>query len=479
MLALVLALSYTSLTAISRLGSSLEQAVHGDAKKLRLAAEIRYGFEEMRADSTKVEMSLVNMLIVRLNTGEPATGGSACSSCHTKDIVSTQKQRFDGSAVRLKQTLLALRPLVSQASEKAALNTIDQGVNEWLVLYEKYMSLARDQKFSAGHDIMLGRIYPLIESLDRVALQLATAQEQLLKAAGEEAKVRVADTRRIEFLLLGFCVVAGFGVYWTLRSVSFTLRQAVATIGDVTQRVAAAGSQISTSSRTLASGATEQAASLEDTSSSSEEINIMSQRSAEGSRLAAEKMEEATRRVDEANQTLREMKNSMDAIRLSSDKISRIIKVIDEIAFQTNILALNAAVEAARAGEAGMGFAVVAGEVRNLAQRSAQAARDTAGLIEESIAMSHDGQGRFDRVADAIQSITECAAQAKRLVDGVSISTVEQTRGVDQVSRAIARVETVTRANAVNAGQNAAAGEELNIQSAALKTIVDRLIALV
>jgi methyl-accepting chemotaxis protein/methyl-accepting chemotaxis protein-1 (serine sensor receptor) len=247
----------------------------------------------------------------------------------------------------------------------------------------------------------------------------------------------------------------------------------------VTDHVATAASQVTSSSRTLAQGAAQQANSIEETSSSSEEINIMAQQSAEGAQLASAKMEEAAGRVGEANLCLRQMIDSMEAINASSCKISKIIKVIDEIAFQTNILALNAAIEAARAGEAGMGFAVVADEVRNLAQRCAVAARDTAGLIEESVAMSQAGRSKFDQVQRAIRYTTENAEEAKRLVESVSTASQEQRRGVDQVARAIAQVERVTQANAASAEESATAGLELDAQSESLRNIVERLVALV
>jgi methyl-accepting chemotaxis protein/methyl-accepting chemotaxis protein-1 (serine sensor receptor) len=205
----------------------------------------------------------------------------------------------------------------------------------------------------------------------------------------------------------------------------------------------------------------------------------MTRKNAENSRVAADSMVEASIRIGEANRNLEQMVVSMNEINASSDKISKIIKVIDEIAFQTNILALNAAVEAARAGEAGMGFAVVADEVRNLAQRCAQAAKDTAGLIEESITKSNDGKTKLDHVAVAVRSITDSATKVKTLVDEVKLGSEEQARGIEQVSKAIAQMEKVTQTTAANAEESASASQQLSAQSDTLRTIVARLNSMV
>ena len=193
------------------------------------------------------------------------------------------------------------------------------------------------------------------------------------------------------------------------------------------------------------------------------------QNSAASARTAAEKGAEQMRRLDEA----------MAALRDSSRDVTRIIKTIDEIAFQTNILALNAAVEAARAGEAGMGFAVVADEVRSLAQRSAQAAKDTAGLIEESISKSRNGSVKVEQVAAAITGITSSVNRVKGLIDEVSEASHQQTQGIDQVASALSQMEKVTQGTAATAEESAAASEELSAQANTTMEVVGELRALV
>jgi methyl-accepting chemotaxis protein len=179
--------------------------------------------------------------------------------------------------------------------------------------------------------------------------------------------------------------------------------------------------------------------------------------------------------ADTGTNDMQEMKQAMDAIKVSSDDVAKIIKTIDEIAFQTNILALNAAVEAARAGEAGAGFAVVADEVRNLAQRSAQSAKETATKIEESIAKSIHGVQISEKVAISLNAIAEKTRKVDGIVAEIATASSEQRQGVDQVNLAIGQMDKVTQSNASNAEESAAAAEELNAQSVTLKDAVTEL----
>ena len=275
--------------------------------------------------------------------------------------------------------------------------------------------------------------------------------------------------------LLPLSAGIGIGVYLFISKLSNKLMGIVRSLSDGSSQVTSAVSQIAATSQTLAQGASEQAASLEETSAASQEIAAMNHKNADNSQYAAKEMAEVDRRIHASNAALGDLVSSMQEIKESGDNIAKIIKVIDAIAFQTNILALNAAVEAARAGEAGAGFAVVADEVRNLAQRSAQAAKDTTALIEESIAKSNAGNSKLQQITVVIQGIDESASRVKLLVDEVHQGSAEQARGAEQVSKAIQQMEQVTQSNAASAEESAAASQELSAQASAMNDIAHQL----
>jgi methyl-accepting chemotaxis protein len=274
-------------------------------------------------------------------------------------------------------------------------------------------------------------------------------------------------------------IVAGTFAFFVVRSTTRTLRQSLASLTEGARELVMASSRMASSAKSLSQGSTEQAASIEETSASMEEMASMTRRNAENSQTTAQVMIDVERSIQASNSALQLMVESMTGIADSSSKVAKIIKAIDEIAFQTNILALNAAVEAARAGEAGMGFSVVAEEVRSLAQRSAQAARDTALLIEESIEKSQAGSQRVGEVASSIAAITKSAVDVKRLVEAISEASHQQSRGIEQVSQAITQMERITQSTAATAEESAAASEELNSQAERAMSVVSGVEALV
>jgi methyl-accepting chemotaxis protein/methyl-accepting chemotaxis protein-1 (serine sensor receptor) len=306
----------------------------------------------------------------------------------------------------------------------------------------------------------------------------STANELMQRQASEVASA-IDTSRWVTAGLVALSCVVGVVVIFVIRQVNALLRSTVAELGESAVQIASAAGQIASSSQSLAHGASQQAATIQETSSGSTEINSMAQRNTENSRSAAGMVAKSQEGFEKTNLSLTEMVGAMDGINASSQKISKIIKVIDEIAFQTNILALNAAVEAARAGEAGMGFAVVADEVRNLAQRCAQAAKDTADLIEDSIQRSDSGKAKVDEVAVAVRGIIAESSKIRLLVDEINVGSMEQSRGIDQISRAITQMEQATQSSAANAEQGAAAAQQLNAQAETMKGTVDRLKSLV
>jgi methyl-accepting chemotaxis protein/methyl-accepting chemotaxis protein-1 (serine sensor receptor) len=279
--------------------------------------------------------------------------------------------------------------------------------------------------------------------------------------------------------------LAGAGLILTAYSYASTqkfvsqIRVVASGMFEGSRQMATASGRVAGASQSLAQGSSRQAATLEETSSSTTEITAITRKNTENTRAVAGLMLEAAQVVGGANHNLEGMIDSMKEINSSSEKISKIIRVIDEIAFQTNILALNAAVEAARAGEAGMGFAVVAEEVRNLAQRSAQAAKDTAALIEDSIGKVTAGSHKLDQVAKSINQITGSTTQVKTLVDEIDAGSQEQLRGIEQIAAAVVQMEKTTQQGAADAEESASACEELAGQAKSLCSIVERLGSLV
>ncbi len=284
---------------------------------------------------------------------------------------------------------------------------------------------------------------------------------------------------KIAVMLAGAAVlVVGLTAVIT-RGLTRTIRGVVSHLNNTAAEVSSASRQVSHSSQSLAEGATEQAAGLEETSSSLEEMASMTRQNADNAQQANSLMQEAAGIVAGGKTAMEQVEGTIGEIKGSSDETAKIIKVIDEIAFQTNLLALNAAVEAARAGEAGKGFAVVAEEVRNLAMRSAEAAKNTTSLIQRSQESSARGVDVANQAAQAMEEIAASASKVGALIGEISAASQEQAQGIDQVNTAVAQMDKVTQQNAANAEETASASEELSAQAGSLEEAVDELTKLV
>ncbi len=264
-----------------------------------------------------------------------------------------------------------------------------------------------------------------------------------------------------------------------IRSINSALRAISTNLEEGSLRTASAAKQVLSASQSLSTGATEQAAAIEETSASLEEMSTMIRTTADSAQQAKALAAEARGVAENGTKTMTEMNQAMTAIDSSSAEVAKIVKNIDEIAFQTNILALNAAVEAARAGEAGAGFAVVADEVRSLAQRSAAAAKETADKIEAAISNSRRGTECTALVGKALLQISEKVSATDALVGNIARAASEQSQGISQIGTAINQMETVSQTNSASAEQSASSAQELEAQAENLKNQVLKLGALV
>ena len=294
--------------------------------------------------------------------------------------------------------------------------------------------------------------------------------------AADSSDQRLSISSVTVLIGIGIALLVGVVVSWIItRSTTKVLTAVADGLSESSLQVTAAAGQVAAASQVLAEGSSEQAASLEETSASLEEMASMTKRNADSAQQAKELSTLTRTSADLGAAHMQEMRRAMDAIKASSDDIAKINKTIDEIAFQTNILALNAAVEAARAGEAGMGFAVVAEEVRNLAQRSAQSAKETAAKIEDAISKSSHGVEISGKVADALTDIVEKARKMDALVAEIATASSEQNQGIGQVNTAVSEMDKVTQSNASGAEESASAAEELNAQAATMQEAVSEL----
>ena len=443
---------------ISALGESIDRLGHGTAQNLNKAGNINALTTDLLSSSRAV--------ILR---------------AYMKDLPNEEKYQaiFHQDAEQIRQATVSLQASLADDQARVLLGKVADTVPKLAELQDQVFALSKADKLDEAAELFRASFVPVGTELVTEAAALSSREAAVTALKADAATASVGPARWMIGFLLLLTVFLGAGLAVVVRNLTAVLRKNITELSESAQQIVAAASQVASSSQSLARDSSSQAASIEETSASSNEINAMARQNADSSVQAAEIVTISEQKFQDTNGQLDAMVKSMEDIHESSGKISKIIKVIDEIAFQTNILALNAAVEAARAGEAGMGFAVVADEVRSLAQRSAQAAKDTATLIEDSISRSNEGKSKVDQVAVAIREVTAESAQIKVLVSEVSGGSREQTTGIEQIGKALTQMERVTQSIAASSQETAAAAEELNAQAESLHFMVATLGAVI
>jgi methyl-accepting chemotaxis protein len=445
---------FTKLKEVQR----LEQTITGDclpgiASVSRMVSFARANFE---------------MIPEHINTRD-AAGKDAVENemKRVSDLQEAEMKAYDGTITQPEDRaqFAALQPLRAKYTEART---------------KVLQTLSRGGKAQEANDAYFKEIKPLfLEYVGAIEKLQNWNAENGARFGGEiKSAVGSSNTGLLIGLAISAALAAAIGVVLS-RSVSSALNRVIHSLEAGSEQISSASGQVSQSSQSLAEGASEQASSLEETSASLEELSSMTKQNSENARQASAMAEEARGAAENGKGAMERMGLAIGRIKESSDQTAKIIKTIDEIAFQTNLLALNAAVEAARAGDAGKGFAVVAEEVRNLAQRSAEAAKTTNDLIEESQKNAEQGVSVSDEVAGIQERIVDTVRKLAQLIGEVSAASDEQSKGLGQIGTAVQQMDKVTQANAANAEESASASEEMFAQAKELSEMVTALVAVV
>jgi methyl-accepting chemotaxis protein len=455
-LVLLAVVAYFGISRLAAINTALDDIVHNKNPKVELANDMQD------------QVNIIARAVRNIALSDDA------------NFMKQEKERIDKSRGKFAANYAKLQETVVSKDGKDILNRIkwSQGATDPLV--DKALALGLAHKNGEAAQVLFNEVRQPQARLLADLESLVGYQTELAKKAAAEAARTYAQGRWLMLvcstaaILLGVLVAVG-----QTLGITRPINRVVTGLNDGAEQLSSASEEVFSASQSLAGGASEQAAALEETTSSLEEMASMTKQNADNARQADALMQEAARVVEEANSSMTTLIASMQEITRASEETAKIIKTIDEIAFQTNLLALNAAVEAARAGEAGAGFAVVADEVRNLAMRAAEAAKNTANLIEGTVSIVRDGSEVVNKTATAFSQVTGGTAKVKELVAEIAGASGEQAQGVEQINQAVNEMNQVTQQVAANAEQSASASEELNAQATQSRNFVGELVELV
>ncbi|RLS28784.1 MAG: hypothetical protein DWH79_12840 [Planctomycetota bacterium] len=411
-----------------------------------------------------------------------ASGRAArrCTMLETASDRATAENAYAAAKSTGDRKMEVYQSLISDDEDRRMFNDARDARKVYTTAADKLVALSRGESRAEAQAFLASDVDPALEKCIQAFMADVDYNAQLADTAAQDAQAIVASSYTAIGANLALATLLGGIIGWlTVQRTRSALGGISDSLESGATHTATASSQLTSSSQSLAEGCSEQGSSVAETSAALEQMSVMIRSTSDNAERAKGFANQARQAAQQGAQTMVEMNTAMQAIEVSSAEVAKIVKNIDEIAFQTNILALNAAVEAARAGEAGAGFAVVADEVRSLAQRSAAAAKETAEKIETAIANSRRGSASCDKVGESLHEIVQKVGAADGLVAEISTAAREQAQGIEQVGLAMTQMDKITQSNASSAAETASAAEELNSQARSLQDLVVHLRGLV
>lgn len=476
---LICAVAGVGMESARRLGETLRLVTHKSGRQVQLAARLQSGFQEMRTHAQSGQIALVIEMLIHKHQesvdgfhaqwknverakhsvsgasvpalAEAEASVPACASCHDDGMLNMHLQRFESAGQAVASNLEELSALAPQSVPLA--QKVDNDIRQWRATYAEYVHMAKAGRLDEAHELITGRIFPLLKQLAASALELEAAARLEMEASNRQAEQDVQLSREIATGLGLICLCVAAIVFRVVVGSTNNLKSLARELISLAGSLAHTGKQVAASGEELERSAVVQAGSLNEVAGDACQMSKLAAATVLEAHNAQECMEQASKGTAAADKAVVSLQEAMTGLEGSTRLIAGTLRSINEIAFQTNLLALNASVEAARSGQAGLGFAVVAGEIRILAERCSEAASQTATLVAEIQAHSKTGRDRLVVASDIIRGIETSTGAASSALTHISESIKQQSGGT-------AKVDTVLRQAAGMATQNRALSEQ-------------------